>query len=97
MLVGQDDMRRRTFVGLAGATVAWPLMARAQAPATQVIGFLGSETPERTASLLNSFRQGLARPDTTKAATSPSNTAGLRARTIGYQGSRPSWSPVVST
>jgi putative ABC transport system substrate-binding protein len=51
-------MRRREFIALVGSAAVWQLAARAQ-PATPVIGYLGSETPDRFASRLTAFRQGL--------------------------------------
>lgn len=53
------QMRRRDFVALlGGAVAASALPARAQA--VPVIGYLGSETPERYGSRLKAFREGLA-------------------------------------
>src|SRR4249920_3762521 len=53
-------MRRREFLGvLGGAAVAWPAAAWAQQTAMPVVGYLGSETPERFATRLSAFRQGL--------------------------------------
>ena len=53
-------MRRRDFVALLGSVASWPLAARAQQPKMPVIGYLGAESPERFASRLRAFREGLA-------------------------------------
>ncbi len=53
-----DRMGRRSFIALVGSAIAWMVSARAQA--MPVIGYLGSETPERYGSRLTAFRSGLA-------------------------------------
>jgi putative tryptophan/tyrosine transport system substrate-binding protein len=51
---------RREFIGvLGGATVVWPLVARAQQPALPVVGFLTSRTPEQAEYLVAAFLGGL--------------------------------------
>jgi putative tryptophan/tyrosine transport system substrate-binding protein len=52
-------MIRREFITLlGGAAAVWPFGASAQ-PATPLIGFLGSDTPELYADRLRAFRKGL--------------------------------------
>jgi putative tryptophan/tyrosine transport system substrate-binding protein len=53
-------MRRREFIALFGSTAAaWPLVARAQQPATPVVGVLHSQSPDAFREPLRAFRQGL--------------------------------------
>jgi putative tryptophan/tyrosine transport system substrate-binding protein len=52
-------MRRREFTAGLGASVAAPLVARAQQPLVPVIGFLNSGSPGPFALLLARFHQGL--------------------------------------
>lgn len=60
-LVGLGDrINRRRMLVLAGGAAAWASAARPQQPAMPLLGYLGSETPERYASRLAAFRAGLA-------------------------------------
>jgi putative tryptophan/tyrosine transport system substrate-binding protein len=52
-------IRRRNFIGLLGAAAMAPLRAKAQAPATPVIGFLNTASPGPFATLLAAFHHGL--------------------------------------
>ena len=53
-------MRRRDFIkAIAGSTAIWPLVARAQQPATPVVGFLQTASPSGYSAFMASFLSGL--------------------------------------
>jgi putative tryptophan/tyrosine transport system substrate-binding protein len=52
-------VRRREFITLGGAAVAWPVAARAQQPATPVIGFVQTGAQGATAHMTAAFHRGL--------------------------------------
>jgi putative tryptophan/tyrosine transport system substrate-binding protein len=51
-------MRRREFIGLAGAAAAWPIAARAQQP-VRPVGFLHIASPGPMGHLVAALREGL--------------------------------------
>src|SRR5580704_18918259 len=54
------DVDRRHFLSALGvATLTWPLAARAQQTAMQMIGFLGPGSAESDAYRVSAFQQGL--------------------------------------
>jgi putative tryptophan/tyrosine transport system substrate-binding protein len=52
-------MRRRDFIAGLGGAVAWPAVARAQQPATPVVGWLRDTTPAGSEHMVSGFRKGL--------------------------------------
>jgi putative tryptophan/tyrosine transport system substrate-binding protein len=52
-------MRRREFITLVGGAAAWPVVVRAQQPATPVIGYLDVASPDGSEAIVAAFRRGL--------------------------------------
>ena len=54
------EMKRRSFLTLAGCALSSPLLVRAQQASTPVVGFLSSRSAKDSANVLAAFREGLA-------------------------------------
>jgi putative ABC transport system substrate-binding protein len=52
-------MRRREFISALVSLAAWPPSARAQQPATPIVGYLNSTSPAAAAPLVAAFQAGL--------------------------------------
>ena len=52
-------MRRREFIAALGSAAVWPLAARAQSPAMQVVGFVSGRSLGSDGFLVEGFRRGL--------------------------------------
>jgi putative ABC transport system substrate-binding protein len=52
--------RRELIVGLGSAALAWPNAARAQKPATPVVGYLSGTSSDDSINIVADFRRGLA-------------------------------------
>ena len=53
------QVKRRTFLALAGAAVAWPTLSRAQSSAIPTIGFVHARSREDTGGILAAFKKAL--------------------------------------
>src|SRR6476660_33093 len=52
-------IRRRSFLTLLGGAAAWPVVTRAQQPATPVVGYLSSRSADDSRHIIAAFHKGL--------------------------------------
>ena len=89
-------MRRRQFLAALGGMAAGPLASYAQGPGLPLIGYLGPEAPERFASRVNAFRDGLAETGYIEGRNVVSSFDGQTVTTKSCLRSRPIWRRVRS-
>ena len=75
-------MRRREFIALAGAAVAWPLAARAQQSALPLVGFLHGAESDSNTHIVTAFRNGFAELGYIEGRNAATEFLGPRAATI---------------
>ena len=74
-------MRRRDFIkAIAGSPIAWPLVARAQQPATPTVGFLHYGSPDGAGPVAAKFRDGLSEGGFIEGRNVAIDIVGLRVR-----------------
>ena len=86
-------MNRREFITLlGGATVVWPLAARAQQPAMPVVGVMVAGSAAALRAAIAGFQAGLKESGYVEGRMWRSNTVLPRVNSIAYLRSRPIWS-----